>query len=214
MDKIMFGTRERALLLGLMSMGGTATNPGLRDHVGDVIDGAPRRKLNELRMVKSVREGRAYRHELLEEGWAWCAAELSQPAPARGGALTVRSTYAVFRYFDRYFDLMGVSLGDIANVIANEEVEAEAEADLPTLIREAYWRVAAKPQEWVLLTKMRPLLGHVPRTAVDEALRLMQLLPDVHLAPEADQKTLTEEDREAAVTVGGVQNHLLAIEAR
>jgi hypothetical protein len=211
-DKITFGTRERALLLGLMSMGGTATNPGLRDHIGDVIDGVPRRKLNELRMVLSVREGRAYRHELLEEGWAWCAAELSQPAPARGGALTVRSTYAVFRYFDKYFDLMGVSLGDIANVIA--DAQAEAEADLPTLIRDAYRRVTAKPQEWVLLTKVRPLLGRVPRPAVDEALRLMQLLPDVHLAPEADQKILTEEDREAAVTVGGVPNHLLAIEAR
>ncbi|MQY03698.1 hypothetical protein [Actinomadura macrotermitis] len=212
MDEPGFGTRERALLLGLMTLGGAATNPELRDHIGDAIDGAPRRRFNALGLVDSEREGRAFRNELTEEGWAWCVAELSGTAPARGGSLG-RTLYAVLGLLGDYLDAADLSLGELV-LTAREPAAETAETDLPALIRDAYRRVATRPQEWVLLTKVRPLLGGAPRQAVDEALRRMEQEPDVHLAPEADQKTLREQDREAAVSVGGVSKHLLSIEAR
>jgi hypothetical protein len=209
MDKNTFGTRERALLLALMAGGGTASNPELRARVGDAIDGAPRRRFNELHLVVSEKEGRAFRHELTEEGWAWCVAELSGTSPARGGPAW-RTLYTVLGLLGDYLEAADISLGDLVLTAR----ASKDETDLSERIRDAYWKVAAKPQEWVLLTRVRPLLGGVSRADVDEALRRMEQLPDVHLAPEADQKTLLGEDREAAVSVGGVKKHLLAIEAR
>ncbi|GAB3277794.1 hypothetical protein GCM10027589_03710 [Actinocorallia lasiicapitis] len=209
MDKNTFGTRERSLLLALMALGGTASNPELRALIGDAIDGAPRRRFNELHLVRSEKEGRAFRHELTDEGWAWCAAELSGIAPDRGGSLG-KALYVVLELLRDYLDAADLSLGDLVLTARGPREEA----DLPALIRDAYWQVAAKPREWVLLTRLRPLLTAVPRTEIDDALRVMEQLPDVHLVPEADQKTLLDEDREAAVSVGGVKKHLLAIEAR
>lgn len=81
-------------------------------------------------------------------------------------------------------------------------------------IRRAYWVLAqGRPQTWVKLTDLRNMLDEHD-TDVDNTLRTMMLRFDgVHLVPEADQKHLTREDRERAVLIGGVPNHLIAIEA-
>lgn len=207
MEKTAFSTRERALLLGLMTLGGSASNPELRDHLGDALDGEPRRRANELGLVSSRRAGRAYHHTLTDEGWAWCVRELGGSAPERGGSLG-RTLYGVLGLIKGYLDATDSSLGEFV-VKARESTN-----DLTTTIRDAYRHLAREPQDWVLLTELRAQLGNTPREKVDEALRQMERLPDVHLAPEADQKTLTDEDRDAAVLVGGVSKHLLAIEAR
>ncbi len=47
---------------------------------------------------------------------------------------------------------------------------------------------------------------------MDTVLRRMDRSPRVNLIPEENQKTLTSEDRAAAVKIGGQDNHLLAIE--
>jgi len=49
------------------------------------------------------------------------------------------------------------------------------------------------------------------RAEVDETLDLMITRPDVRLAGEANQKMLTDADREAAVEIGGETKHYLAI---
>lgn len=212
MGNTAFGTKERALLLSLMTLGGSASNPELREHIGYALDGRARRQMNELRLVESSKEGRAFYHVLTDAGWAWCATELTGSAPVRSGSLG-RTLYGVLAMINGYLDAADLSLGEF--VVAARASVAEAEPpDLMALIRDSYWRLAREPQDWVLLTRLRPLLGDVPRDAVDGVLRRMERLPDVHLAPEADQKTLTEDDRRAAVRVGGVSKHLLAIEAR
>src|SRR5690606_428763 len=83
--------RERALMLALMTLGGSASNPELDRRLGDTLDGAPRRRLNSSGLVTSEKQGRAYHHTLTEDGWAWCVAELSGTAPARGGASLARA---------------------------------------------------------------------------------------------------------------------------
>ncbi|WP_329087407.1 hypothetical protein [Streptosporangium sp. NBC_01469] len=86
--------------------------------------------------------------------------------------------------------------------------------DVEERIRAAYRELAAKPGAWVSLTKVRPLLGEVARATVDEALVRMNRMPDVNIVPESNQKTLSREDRDAAVTIGAQEKHLLWIEAR
>ncbi|MGR6915518.1 hypothetical protein ACU635_14845 [[Actinomadura] parvosata] len=211
MENTAFGTRERALLLGLMTLGGTASNPELRAHIGNVLDGEPRRRMNKSGLVTSEKAGRAYHHTLTEEGWAWCVTELEGSAPERGGSLG-RTLYGVLRVIKGYLDAADLSLAEF--VVKARGSEAAASGDLAEAIRDAYWRLAREPQDWVLLTRLRARLGDASREAVDEALRQLERLPDVHLVPEADQKILTDEDREAAVLIGGVSKHLLAIEAR
>ena len=62
------------------------------------------------------------------------------------------------------------------------------------------------------LSRLRPALSDISRADLDEALARLRRAPDVSLIPEENQKTLTDEDRAAAVDVGNQQNHLLAIE--
>ncbi|GAA0961160.1 hypothetical protein [Actinocorallia libanotica] len=286
MENTAFGTRERALLLGLMTLGGEASNPELRDHIGDALDGAARRKALSLGLVEGEKRGRSFHHKLTDKGWAWCVAELSNTPPARGGSFA-RTLYAVLATLDGYLDATDLSLGEfittsrkataaplpadpeaddalgalaaggtdvaassssglaalafdasaasgtdlaastatvsaavstaavgaVASTAAVGTAAEGAGTDLADLVREAYWRLAREPQDWVSLTRLRPLLGNASRQEVDETLRRMERLPDVHLVPEADQKTLTGDDRAAAVLVGGVSKHLLAIEA-
>ncbi|WP_019630420.1 hypothetical protein [Actinomadura atramentaria] len=202
-----FGTPERALLVALMALGGSASNPELRDAFGAALDGAARRRMNGLGLVASEKRGRAYHHELTEDGWAWCVAELSAAAPPRAGSLG-RALYLLLPALRDALRRSGTSLGEFL-------VRAEPEpVDLEAGIRDAYRRLARRPQDWVLLTAVRPLLGDAPRAEVDDVLRRMERLPDVNLAPEANQRTLTAADRAAAVRVGGTDKHLLSIEAR
>ncbi len=225
MEHIEFGTRERALLLTLMTLGGSASNPELKEHLKDTLDGEPRRRMNELGLVTSVKQ-RAFHHELTEAGWAWCVGELSASAPSRAGSLG-RSLYCVLPMIRDFLNRADISLAEFAvarGVVPPASSEGEVapvhgsrdadEADLETRIRGAYWSLAKAPQDWVLLTAVRSLLGNAPRAEVDAVLKRMERLSDVHIAPEADQKTLTETDREAAVRIGGTSKHLLSIEAR
>jgi hypothetical protein len=188
--------------------------------------------MNTLGLVTSDKQGRAYHHTLTDHGWAWCVTELAGTAPDRGGSLG-RTLYGVLGLIKGYLDAADLSLADFVVTARTDDAAADgpalagtadgaglagtARADgagLAGTIREAYWLLAREPQDWVLLTRLRPLLGDAPADEVDEALRRMELLPDVHLVPEADQKTLTDDDRKAAVLVNGVSKHLLAIEAR
>lgn len=68
--------------------------------------------------------------------------------------------------------------------------------------------------DFVSLTDLRPYIGG-HREHVDEALRRMGRgnYPDrgVQLIPEANQKTLSQADRDAAVILGDRPNHCLSI---
>jgi hypothetical protein len=92
--------------------------------------------------------------------------------------------------------------------------DGESAADVADRIRVAYAKLAPRPGDWVSLRRLRPLLGDVARTEVDAALKRMTRMPDVSIVPESNQKTLTPQDREAAVVIGDQDKHLIAIEAR
>lgn len=75
----------------------------------------------------------------------------------------------------------------------------------------AYYDLSHKPQDWVRLAVLRPMLSSDPADQ-DATLIAMVRTGYVHLAPDSNRKVLTDDDHDAALWVGGEANHLLAIE--
>jgi hypothetical protein len=192
--------RERAALLVLMAEAREVTNAELRELAGFTLDGACRRRLNDLGLVASAKVGRAYVHELTDDGALRCQAELSAPRPPRagyaGGAL-----YVLLAGLRRHLDNTGGTLGELFT------------PDLGHRVETAYRALASRPGDAVPLRALRERLDDVPTDRLDRALTALADRPDVHLRAEADQKSLTEQDRRAALVLGGTPRHTLMIEA-
>jgi hypothetical protein len=86
--------------------------------------------------------------------------------------------------------------------------------DLAARIRAAYRDLSAESgSPWVGLVALRSHLTDVPRDQLDRALQLLSREPGVHVQAEANQQTLTDADREAAVTFGDSARHMLKVES-
>jgi hypothetical protein len=192
--------RERASLMALMAAAREVTNAELREMAGLAIDGACRRTLNDRRLVRSTKVGRSYVHELTDEGALWCAAELSAPRPPRsgyGGA----ALYAVLAGIQRHLTRTGQVLAEVFR------------PDVESQVKAAYADLARGKVTSIKLADLRERLDGVPREEVDHALDTLARRPGVHIRAEADQKTLTDRDHEAAVVLGDTPRHLVLIEA-
>ncbi|MYW90579.1 hypothetical protein G3I59_08090 [Amycolatopsis rubida] len=200
--------KQSAAMIALMVHGREMSNPELRKVAGFSLDGRDRLKLNE-KYVSSEKSGRAFVHRLTDPGWDWCEEELAAltpPEPVRS-TLTVVAYLALHGFFE-YLRLHNVSL---RAVFAGSD--APQAVDLEELIRTAYRKLAHEPRDWVGLADLRPLLGGVATAEVDAVLKQLSRTGQAHLVPESNRKALTPADREAAVRIGGEDNHLLSIEA-
>jgi hypothetical protein len=165
--------------------------------------------LNELKLVASRKQKGAFAHELTDDGWAWCAKELSRDRPpnsgSAGGAL-----YAILAGLRRYLERADLKLSDIFG--SDPKSLPQPNVEIESRIRMAYMSLAKERGEWVSLTKLRPLLGGASKAEVDTALQRMNRNPRVNLVPDSNQKTLTNEDRESAVRIGGEFKHLISMD--
>ncbi|MFF2551761.1 hypothetical protein ACFVUS_12220 [Nocardia sp. NPDC058058] len=191
---------ERCVLLVLMAEARELTNGELVAIAGIKLDGKNRRRLNELGLVASTMVRRAYVHELTDGGAVWCRAELSAARPSRAGSAG-GALYAVLGGLRRHLDDSGQALADIFQPDIAGQVEA------------AYAELARGGGAAVRLAVLREQLGELSRGAVDRALESLARRDDVHVRAEADQQTLTAQDRDAAIVLGGTARHLLTIEA-
>jgi hypothetical protein len=230
------GVKERAALLALMAEAREVSNPELERIAGFRLDGKELRTLRARRLVDSHRSAgnRPYVHLLTDDGWAWCAAELAAERPARAGS-AAGALYAVLAGLGRYLARSDLRLSDVfgsdpagpepagsppaeASAEASAEALAEAPAEAPSAselrerIRAAYRKLARDPRDLVSLTQLRPLLGPAPREAVDAVLRQMSRDREADLVPQANQKTLSLADREAAVRIGNEDCHSIAVD--
>jgi len=192
--------RDRVLVMALMALDEEVTNRTFKERCGFTLDGEARRRLNKEGLVDSEKRGPAYWHHVTEDGKAWCWDEMTQPAPDHSDGGT-RALYTVLAGLRRFLDRADLELGDVFRV---DPLEAR--------IRAAYRQLAKAPGDWVGLAKVRELLNGAPTAEVDDALRRLEREPDVHIAPETDQRQLTPADRAAAVDIGGKQNHLLKVD--
>ncbi len=190
-------TRERATLLVLLAEGRELTNARLREVAGFALDGEPRRRLTDRKLVTSRKVGRSYAFEITDDGAAACAAELSAARPPRSGYLG-GALYAVLRGLGR----TGTPLAELF----------PARPDVEQAVRVAYARIAS-PGEWVGLVGLRAELSGLDRAEVDAELERMASLPGVHVQAESNRKALTDAHRAAAVRFGGDDRHMIMIEA-
>lgn len=206
------GIKERSALLALMAEAREVSNSELKKRIGFALDGAPRRKLNDLKLVASHKQKNgSFVHELTDQGWAWCTRELAAERPERSGS-TGGALYAVLAGLRRYLERSDLKLSDVFG--QGTSAQPVPAGDLEDKIRKAYLSLARERGAWVSLTKLRPLLGSGSRVEIDAALQRMNRKSILHLVPDSNQKTLTNEDREAAVRIGGEFRHLISMDDR
>jgi len=90
--------------------------------------------------------------------------------------------------------------------------QSTAPQDLASRIREAYIQTAPAMGRWVSLTDLRPLLAGINRKALDAEILRLHVAQHLTLIPEENRRSITPEDREAAIVVGGEPRHLLSID--
>jgi hypothetical protein len=231
--------RATASLIVLMASARELSNPELAELSGFVLDGADRRHLNELGLVSSRRVGRAYAHVLTQEGWRAARGLLGAGRPAKAGSFG-GALYALLAGVGAGLDRVGLSPAEffgaspvregghrpeLEGTQEAEQAQAEAGAEavapveagaraVETAIRAAYADLADRAGGWVGLAPLRTRLATYDRAEVDRALRSLAVQPDVLIVPVANLKSLTSADREAALRLGGEDNHAIAIEAR
>jgi len=196
---------ECAVLIVLMAEAREISNPELKDRYGTDLSGKSREKLNRLRLVSSRKVERgAYAHQLDDKGWVRVHEELNFDSP-RARALGAALTALHGNLRDRV--LNGRTFGEMF-------ARRNGSVDLGSRIRSAYASLVREARGWVSFTRLRRELADVPRHELDEALRQLSRADDVNIIPESNQKTLTDEDRQAALRIGGQDKHLLAIGVR
>ncbi|MFJ7210792.1 hypothetical protein [Amycolatopsis sp. NPDC098790] len=199
----------RSALLVLMTLGDAVPNSRIRKEFGLEIKKSAREELVDCGYIKVTSGPRQSNlHELTEDGWKACRAELRADAPAKAPP-AYRLLYPVLNLFERHLTTIKATLADV--VLAAGDTDA-AVSDADAAVRSAYWTLTKEPDALVSLVHLRDKL-ELPRKIVDEALKRLDLLPGVRLIAEVNQKSLSEEKRKAAIRIGNQDKHLLAIKS-
>ncbi|AHC24855.1 MULTISPECIES: hypothetical protein [Mycobacteriaceae] len=191
---------ERAVLLVLMAQARPVPNADLLAY-GPKLDKRSRDKLNTLDLIESERVGGRYVHELTDRGWRLCRDIIAAGAPPRSTG-PAKTLYTVLAGLGRYLDTADLSLAELF-----WPKQAPSAADR---ITQAYTELAERPGAWVGLRTLRQQLDDV--ADLDDTLTQLYRTGAISLIPEENQKVLTDEDRAAAITIGGQAKHLIAIE--
>lgn len=202
------------------------SNPEIREKYspGLELTGKSRHKLIDAKLIECRKDGRVFRFSLHDPGWLWCREELTRAVPANSGSAG-HALYAVLGGLERYLDRSGQSLAQVfgdqpaeslsaplpvgsSSTTANPSLPAD---EIEQTIRRAYRKLAKPEGSWIGLADIRKELGGVPKRDVDGVLVLMARMPGVQIEEETNQKTLEGMDRDAAVRIGGRDQHVLAI---
>jgi hypothetical protein len=175
--------------------------------LGPKLDKPGRDKLNELGLIESDRSSGRFVHELTDRGWHLCREILADGAPPRSTG-QAKTLYTVLAALDRHLGRADLSLADVFGHTDDVPTTATVE----DRIRGGYAELAPRPGGWVSLAHLRAELTDAPRAEIDAALHTLHRSPGVSLIREENQKALTAADRDAAITIGGQDKHLIAIE--
>jgi hypothetical protein len=210
-------TKERAALLALLGAARRLSNPELEDRAGFRLDGAERRRLNDLGLVKSEgKPGRAFSHKLTDAGRAWCADELTVGPGWQQSKVMEGAFYVVLGGLAGHLERTGLELRDVFQASADSHgvlvPEQPPAAHVKARIKGAYRELADGPGDYVRLHELRMLLSDIGRADIDAALGAMYRAHLVNLVSQANQEALTDADRVAALEIGGSRKHRIGIE--
>jgi hypothetical protein len=219
------GHKQTAAMFTLMVLGREVPNPEMQKLVGFTLTGKELTQLTDAGYVTSRKGAKnAWVHELDDKGWAWCRDELGmrEPPPHSRSSL-VTGLYFLLSGFDEHLRRRNLSLAEVFAPGAEPSVAEEPAAEeripeelvpeeIERRIRNAYGKLARTPRDWVGLVDVRPLLGDAPSAEVDAVLKDLSRRKQLSLVPESNRKALRAADREAAIRIGGEDNHLLRIE--
>ena len=205
---------EAAVLLVLMAEASPVKNSALKT-LGPELPKSSRDKLTNAGLIEVNTSVRPMTLELTDKGWRVCGELIGGEPPARSTGAG-KALFTVLAGVRRWFDRTDTRPADVFSPRANAAASTDgidATVDVEAAIRAAYSRLAREPGSTVRLSRLRSQLPEIPRTELDDALARLRRCEDVSLIPEENQKTLTEEERAAAVFVGNQHNHLLSIES-
>lgn len=200
------GHKQIAAMLTLMTVNRELSNPQLRELLGFTLTGPDRKRLNDLKLVEST--GTPFVHTLTDAGWAWCEKELGRKQPERRPRSVLGVTlYVVLNGLGEYLRREHLRPADVFEPgveLTPDEIERR--------VRTAYRKLARSPRDWVRLADLRPMLGDAPARDADAVLKQLSRTRQANLVPESDRRALTPADHEAAIRLGGEDNHLISIE--
>ena len=204
---------EAAVLLVLMAEASPVKNSELRA-MGPELAKPSRDKLKNAGLIEVNSSVRPMTLELTDKGWRICGELIGGEPPARSTGAG-KAMFTVLAGLRRWLDRTDSRPADVFSPRTDEPAPVEktdTTVDIEASIRTAYARLAREPGSTVRLSRLRNELRDIPRSDLDDALARLRRAADVSLIPEENQKTLTDEERAAAVVVGNQQNHLLSIE--
>ncbi|MEK8072412.1 hypothetical protein [Rhodococcoides navarretei] len=204
---------EAAVLLVLMAESSPVKNSELKT-MGPELAKPSRDKLKNAGLIEVNSSVRPMTLELTDKGWRTCGELIGGEPPARSTGAG-KAMFTVLAGLRRWLDRTDSRPAEVFSPRGNEPApvdETDKAVDIEASIRAAYARLAHEPGSTVRLSRLRNELRDIPRTDLDDALARLRRAADVALIPEENQKTLTDEERAAAVVVGNQQNHLLSIE--
>lgn len=208
---------EAAVLLVLMAEASPVKNSELKS-MGPELAKPSRDRLKNAGLIEVNSSVRPMTLELTDKGWRTCGELIGGEPPARSTGAG-KAMFTVLAGLRRWLDRSDSRPADVFSPRGDEPAAEEKpdqtndSADIEASIRGAYARLAREPGSTVRLSRLRNELRDIPRTDLDDALARLRRASDVSLIPEENQKTLTDEERAAAVVVGNQHNHLLSIEA-
>jgi hypothetical protein len=207
---------ETCALLILLKEGQEIANADLKKERGLELKRDSRERLVERGLVDVRKEGQRLFLNLSDGGWRRALDVIGSEPPPRAG-FAGATIYAQVAALRQYLQASGLAPADFYAPQGAVEPPRETVTELTTddvvaQIRKAYDGVAQAPGDAVKLVRIRAALpGDISAARVDEALTVMNRGADVRIFAEANQKTLTDADRAAAVTIGNQDKHLIVI---
>ncbi|MGP4012646.1 hypothetical protein [Streptomyces sp. 4N124] len=193
--------RDHASLFALMVVARPVTNRELRDLAGLEVSAEIRRRANQdVERIATKKRGAVNTHQLTPAGKTWCESALVAGRPD-GAKFPAGVLFAVLDSVGQYLARSGTKFGEFFK------------PDVEGWIRAVYAELTVRrePGSWVKLSALRPWLEGLPRGVVDAELDRMIEQSDVQLMAELNQRALNDDDRKAAVDIGGEARHLLRI---
>jgi hypothetical protein len=196
--------RDQVSMFALLVLARPVTNRDLREFAGMEMTAQTLRNANPKNgeRIAVKKRGAVNTFKLTQTGESWCESALAAGRPD-GAKFPASVLFAV--------------LESVGHYLARSDVKIDEffKPDIENWIHSAYRELTVRrgPGSWIRLADLRPWLEGESRDAVDKALDRMIEQPDVQLMAQLNQRLLTNQDREAAVVIGGEPRHLLRIGA-